>query len=144
MLKGFNHLALHHLPSLHRLRYHPVRIGWEDGPTPTCLTNMGPCYLSPRKGKGLLRRFLLHSTICTSSSGCGRFISLHGIRASTPTSSTSRARTRLGRSLLRWNLWLPSYYYGKNSAPIAHPSQITTSDSIYLNSPLHCILDSSQ
>jgi hypothetical protein len=29
------------------------------------------------------------------------------------------------------------YYYGKNSAPIAHPSQITISDSIYLNSPLH-------
>jgi hypothetical protein len=29
------------------------------------------------------------------------------------------------------------YYYGKNSAPIAHPSQITNSDSIYLNSPLH-------
>jgi hypothetical protein len=38
------------------------------------------------------------STICTSSSGCGRIISLYGRRAST--SSTSRARTRLGRSLL--------------------------------------------
>jgi hypothetical protein len=36
------------------------------------------------------------------------------------------------------------YYYGKNSAPIAHPSQITISDSIYLNSPLHWILDNSQ
>jgi hypothetical protein len=35
------------------------------------------------------------------------------------------------------------YYYGKNSAPIAHPSQITVSDSIYLNS-LHWILDNSQ
>jgi hypothetical protein len=60
MFKGFNHLALHHLPSLHRLRYHPLRIGGEDGPTPTCLTNMGPCSLSPSKGKGLLRRLLLH------------------------------------------------------------------------------------
>jgi hypothetical protein len=36
------------------------------------------------------------------------------------------------------------YYYSKNSAPIAHPSQITISDSIYLNSPLHWILDNSQ
>jgi hypothetical protein len=36
------------------------------------------------------------------------------------------------------------YYYGKNSAPIAHPSQITVSDSIYLNSPLHWILENSQ
>jgi hypothetical protein len=36
------------------------------------------------------------------------------------------------------------YYYGKNSAPIAHPSQITISDSIYLNSPLHWILHNSQ
>jgi hypothetical protein len=29
------------------------------------------------------------------------------------------------------------YYYSKNSAHIAHPSQITNSYSIYLNSPLH-------
>jgi hypothetical protein len=36
------------------------------------------------------------------------------------------------------------YYYGKHSAPIAHPSQITISESIYLNSPLHWILDKSQ
>jgi hypothetical protein len=36
------------------------------------------------------------------------------------------------------------YYYGKNSAPIAHPSQITISDSVYLNSPLHWIFDNSQ
>jgi hypothetical protein len=36
------------------------------------------------------------------------------------------------------------YYYGKNSASIAHLSQITISDSIYLNSPLHWILDNSQ
>jgi hypothetical protein len=36
------------------------------------------------------------------------------------------------------------YYYSKNSAPIAHPSQITVSDSIYPNSPLHWILDNSQ
>jgi hypothetical protein len=36
------------------------------------------------------------------------------------------------------------YYYGKNSAPIAHLSQITISDSIYVNSPLHWILDNSQ
>jgi hypothetical protein len=34
--------------------------------------------------------------------------------------------------------------YGKNCAPIAHPSQITVSESIYLNSPLHWILDKSQ
>jgi hypothetical protein len=36
------------------------------------------------------------------------------------------------------------YFYGKNSAPIAHPSQITLSKSIYLNSPLHWILENSQ
>jgi hypothetical protein len=29
------------------------------------------------------------------------------------------------------------YYYDKNSTPIAHPCQITVSDSIYLDSPLH-------
>jgi hypothetical protein len=36
------------------------------------------------------------------------------------------------------------YYYGKNNTPISHLSQITISDSIYLNSPLHWILDNSQ
>jgi hypothetical protein len=36
------------------------------------------------------------------------------------------------------------YYYGKDNAPIAHPSEITISDSIYLNSPMHWILDISQ
>jgi hypothetical protein len=36
------------------------------------------------------------------------------------------------------------YYYGKNGTPIAHPSQITISDSIYLNTPLHWIFDNSQ
>jgi hypothetical protein len=36
------------------------------------------------------------------------------------------------------------YYYGKNSTSIAHLSQITISDSIYLNSPLHWIFDNSQ
>jgi hypothetical protein len=41
-----------------------------------------------------------------SSSECGRIITFHGRRASTPTSSTSRASTRLGRSLLRRDIWL--------------------------------------
>jgi hypothetical protein len=48
--------------------------------------------------------------------------------------------TRFSTEIFSYKL----YYYGKNSAPIAHPSQITISDSIYLNSPLHWILDNSQ
>jgi hypothetical protein len=36
------------------------------------------------------------------------------------------------------------YYYGKDNAPIAHPFEITISESIYLNSPMHWILDISQ
>jgi hypothetical protein len=36
------------------------------------------------------------------------------------------------------------YYYGMGNTPIAHPSEITISDSIYLNSPLHWTFDISQ
>jgi hypothetical protein len=41
--------------------------------------------------------------------------------------------TRFSAEIFGYN----PYYYSKNSAPIAHPSPITISDYIYLNSPLH-------
>jgi hypothetical protein len=36
------------------------------------------------------------------------------------------------------------YYYGKDNAPIAHPPEIIIFEPIYLNSPMHWILDISQ
>jgi hypothetical protein len=48
--------------------------------------------------------------------------------------------TRFSAEIFGYN----PYYYGKHSAPIAHTSQINVSESIYLNSPLHWILDKSQ
>jgi hypothetical protein len=36
------------------------------------------------------------------------------------------------------------YYYGTDSDPIAHPSEITIYESIYLNSHLHWTFDISQ
>jgi hypothetical protein len=48
--------------------------------------------------------------------------------------------TRFSAEIIGYN----TYYYGTDSAPIAHPSDITMSYSIYLNSLMHRIFGISQ